>query len=57
MIENEYIRIDIRTAAAAGIDSVGVSWGFRFAEELYDAGATIVATSVEELERAIFETK
>ena len=49
--------IDIRTAAAAGIDSVGVSWGFRFAEELYDAGATIVATSVEELERAIFETK
>lgn len=49
--------IDIRTAAAAGIDSVGVSWGFRFAEELYDAGATLVATSVEELERAIFETK
>ena len=49
--------IDIRTAAAAGIDSVGVSWGFRFADELYDAGATLVATSVEELERAIFETK
>ncbi|MBR5822504.1 MAG: HAD family hydrolase [Alistipes sp.] len=46
--------IDIRTATNAGIDSIGVSWGFRFAEELYDAGATHVATSIEELERAIF---
>lgn len=45
--------IDIRTAAAAGIDSIGVSWGFRFAEELYEAGAERVATSIEELERAI----
>ena len=45
--------IDIRTAAAAGIDSIGVSWGFRFAEELYDAGAKVVATTCEELERAI----
>lgn len=46
--------IDIRTAIAAGIDSVGVSWGFRFAEELYDAGATTVVTTTEELERAIY---
>ena len=45
--------IDIRTAIAAGIDSIGVSWGFRFAEELYDAGAEIVVTTAEELERAI----
>lgn len=45
--------IDIRTAKAADIDSIGVSWGFRFAEELYDAGATIVATTMEELERAL----
>lgn len=45
--------IDIRTAAAAGIDSIGVSWGFRFAEELYEAGAERVATSIEELERTI----
>ena len=43
--------IDIRTAAAAGIASVGVAWGFRFAEELYDAGATNVVTTMEELER------
>ena len=46
--------IDIRTAAAAGIDSIGVSWGFRFAEELYDAGATTVVTTAEELEYAIY---
>lgn len=41
--------IDIRTAAAAGIDSIGVAWGFRFADELYEAGATKVVTTVEEL--------
>lgn len=45
--------IDIRTAAAAGIDSIGVSWGFRFADELYEAGATNVATTMEELEREL----
>ena len=45
--------IDIRTAAAAGIDSIGVSWGFRFAEELYEAGATNVATTMEELEQRL----
>ena len=46
--------IDIRTALAAGIDSVGVSWGFRFADELYAAGATTVVTTAKELERAIY---
>ena len=45
--------IDIRTAIAADIDSIGVSWGFRFAEELYDAGAKVVVTTCEELERTI----
>lgn len=47
--------IDIRTAQAAGIDSIGVSWGFRFAQELYDAGATTVVSSMEELERLLLE--
>lgn len=42
--------IDIRTAAAAGIDAVGVAWGFRFADELYSAGAQRVVTNVNELE-------
>lgn len=41
--------IDIRTAAAANIASIGVAWGFRYADELYDAGATTVATKTEEL--------
>lgn len=41
--------IDIRTATAAGIDSVGVAWGFRFAEELYEAGATRVVSTIAEL--------
>lgn len=47
--------IDIRTAIAADVDSIGVSWGFRFAEELYDAGATKVVTTAEELEQAIYK--
>ena len=45
--------IDIRTAIAASINSIGVSLGFRFAEELYDAGAKVVVTTSEELEQAI----
>lgn len=47
--------IDIRTAAAAGIDAIGVAWGFRFAEELYEAGATKVVTTVAELEAQLFD--
>lgn len=46
--------IDIRTAAAAGIDAIGVAWGFRFADELYAAGATMVVTTAEELEARLF---
>lgn len=41
--------IDIRTAAAANIASIGVAWGFRYADELYDAGATTVVTKRDEL--------
>ena len=46
--------IDIRTAAAAGIDAIGVAWGFRFADELYTAGATTVVTTAAELEAQLF---
>ena len=46
--------IDIRTAAAAKIDSIGVAWGFRFANELYDAGAKRVVTTAAELETELF---
>lgn len=41
--------IDIATSRAAGIDSIGVAWGFRYADELYEAGATSVVAHVEEL--------
>jgi phosphoglycolate phosphatase len=47
--------IDIRTAEAAGIDAIGVAWGFRFAEELYEAGAERVVTTVAELEAELFK--
>lgn len=47
--------IDIRTATAAHIASVGVAWGFRFAEELYDAGATSVVSTSDELRTVLFE--
>ena len=45
--------IDVHTAHAASIDVVAVAWGFRFAEELYAAGATKVATTAEELRQYI----
>ena len=47
--------IDIRTAAAANIDSIGVAWGFRFAEELYDAGATSVVSTADELRALLLQ--
>ena len=47
--------IDIRTAAAAGIDAIGVARGFRFAEELYAAGAERVVTTAAELKAELFK--
>ena len=52
---NTVVWQDRRTAAAAEIASVGVAWGFRFAEELYDAGATDVVSTMEELEKVLFK--
>ncbi len=34
--------IDMETAKAAGVDSVGVTWGFRSREELVESGATYI---------------
>jgi len=42
-------KYDIVGAAAAGIDSIGVLWGFGSAEELRAAGATSIVGSTEEL--------
>jgi phosphoglycolate phosphatase len=41
--------VDIRTGAAAGIRSVGVSWGFRRREDLVKAGADIIIDRPSEI--------
>lgn len=48
--------IDVLTAANAGIkNSVAVTWGYRTEQELRDAGATVLAHTVEELSDIIFK--
>ena len=41
--------VDMQTAANAGLDSVGVLWGFRTADELREAGAGCLIASPAEL--------
>lgn len=41
--------VDMRTAVAAGMDAVGVLWGFRGADELRQAGAWRLISRPEEL--------
>ncbi len=41
--------VDMQTANAAGMDAVGVLWGFRTADELQAAGARYLITAPEEL--------
>ncbi len=41
--------VDMQTAAAAGVDSVGVTWGFRTREELEESGAKYVVESPSEI--------
>lgn len=41
--------IDMQTAAAAGVRSVGVTWGFRTREELVATGATHIADHPREI--------
>ena len=41
--------VDIQTAKNAGLTAVGVTWGFRSAEELRQAGADAVVSSAAEL--------
>lgn len=50
--------VDMQTAINAGVESVGVSWGFRGAEELRQSGAAhIVAHPSEILQIALGEVK
>lgn len=41
--------VDVFTAANAGVDMIGVEWGFRGREELVSAGAPFVASKAEEI--------
>lgn len=41
--------VDAQTALNAGVDFVGVSWGFRSVEQLKEAGATIILHQAAEI--------
>jgi len=41
--------VDIKAAVNAGVDSIGVIWGFRERQTLIDAGATMIADTPEQL--------
>ncbi|HSP81568.1 MAG TPA: HAD hydrolase-like protein, partial [Myxococcaceae bacterium] len=45
--------VDMGTARAAGMYGVGVTWGFRDAEELLAHGARALATTADELLHAL----
>ncbi len=47
--------VDVAFAHNAGVKVCGVSWGFRGAEELHNAGADIVVDTAEELREVINE--
>lgn len=47
--------VDIQTAKAAGVTSIGVLWGFREAKELENEGANYLAENVKDLEKIILE--
>lgn len=48
--------VDMRTALSAGMDAVGVLWGFRTADELRQAGALHLIAQPEELLPLIFSS-
>ncbi len=45
--------VDMQTAVNAGVESIGVTWGFRPREELMQHSPTYLADTVEELETII----
>ena len=45
--------VDIETAKAAGVDCISVTWGFRTAEQLLAAGATVLVDDAAGLEAAL----
>lgn len=49
--------VDVKTAENAGIDFVGVLWGFRDKAVLKSAGATVFAQNTQELKELLMEAK
>lgn len=45
--------VDINTAKAAGMPSIGVTWGFRSKSELINAGADYIADKPEDIQKII----
>ncbi len=45
--------IDMETAKAAGVESIGVTWGFRSREELIESGADHIVDSPKEILKLI----
>ena len=43
--------VDMQTACNAGVESVGVTWGFRPAEELHENGAAHIVHEADEIEK------
>ena len=41
--------VDIETAAAAGVDCISVTWGFRTPEQLVKSGASLLVSSMDDL--------
>ena len=49
--------VDVKTAQNAGIDFIGVLWGFRDRTVLEGAGATVFAENAKELKALLTDTK
>lgn len=47
---------DIEAAHAYGCEAIGVSWGYRYTEALYKAGADQVVDTVDELKEILLQT-
>ena len=47
---------DIEAGKAYGCDTIGVSWGYRYTEALYKAGADVVVDTVDELKSLLIQT-
>ena len=45
---------DVNGANGAGVDSVGVTFGYGSRKELENAGATFIATCVDDIRNIIF---